>query len=69
VKPTRILESKWDEMKHDVKLIGNFQIVQALQECKTSTKDTNYKKLYSIISQNIYDNNILHFCIVGYTCM
>jgi hypothetical protein len=33
-------------MKHDVvKLIGNFQIVQALQESKTSTKDTVHKTL------------------------
>jgi hypothetical protein len=65
MKPTRFLESKWDTMKHDVvKLIGNFQIVQALQESKTSTKDTKYKKLYSIINQNIYDNNILHFALL-----
>jgi hypothetical protein len=33
-------------MKHDVvKLIGNFQIVQALQESKTSTKDIIQKAL------------------------
>jgi hypothetical protein len=49
MKPTRFLESKWDTMKHDVvKLIGNFQIVQALQESKTSTKDTKYKSFIAL---------------------
>jgi hypothetical protein len=33
-------------MKHDViKLIGNFQIVQELQESNTTTKDTIQKAL------------------------
>jgi len=37
----RSLESKWGIIKHHVvKFIGDHSIVQALQKCETSTKDT-----------------------------
>jgi len=50
-RPTRSLETKWGIIKHDVaKFCGNYSVVNALCELRTSNEDTFQKslKLYNI---------------------
>ncbi len=50
-RPTRSLETKWGIIKHDVaKFCGNYSVVSALCELRTSNEDTfqTSLKLYNI---------------------
>jgi hypothetical protein len=69
MRSTRFLEMKRGVIKHDVLIfIGNFKLFKYCKNLEQTLK-TKYKKLCNFINQSIYVNNLLPFCIVGYSCV